>query len=130
MTLPRYTLAVGEGFTPPGDFACKITSHLCDNDIFYPKIPIICKQMIGREGQGPPLQETMIQSARVVSERFCHKLKFGNRRHTVCISRFLYRKVEKRSTVHRRRFNQRSGIYCPAGLKARKKAAGYNVTWQ
>ena len=30
----------------------------------------------------------MVKAAKAVSERFWHKLKFGNRRNTVCISRF------------------------------------------
>ena len=39
------------------------------------------------------IREALNKSARAVSERFCSKLRFENRRNTLCISRFSNRKV-------------------------------------
>ena len=39
------------------------------------------------------IREALNESARAVSERFCHELRFENRRNTLCISRFSNRKV-------------------------------------
>ena len=38
-------------------------------------------------------KEALNKSARAVGERFCRKLRLGNRRNTLCISRFSNRKV-------------------------------------
>ena len=39
------------------------------------------------------IREALNKSARAVSEGFCSKLRFENRRNTLCISRFSNRKV-------------------------------------
>ena len=43
--------------------------------------------------------EPLKKSARAVSERFCTKLRFENRRNTFCISRFSNRKVGKKDPL-------------------------------
>ena len=39
------------------------------------------------------IREALNKSAKAVSERFCHELRFENRRNTLCISRFSNRQV-------------------------------------
>ena len=46
-----------------------------------------------RSSPAKEIREALNQSARAVGERFCRKLRFENRRNTLCISRFSNRKV-------------------------------------
>ena len=51
------------------------------------------RRVIARSAATWQSKEALNKSARAVSERFCSKLRFENRRNTMCISRFSNRKV-------------------------------------